>query len=68
MTKGICWNFDPTKKETQAIVAADKAILSFIQDGYVTNSEYFERFNALVETVLRYGSSIGHSKAMVMQN
>ena len=47
-------NFDPTKQETWAIVAADKAQMSFIQDGYVSNSEYIERFNALVETVLSY--------------
>ena len=49
--QGHMLNFDPTKQETRAIVAADKAILSFIQDGHVTNSEYFES-NALVEKVL----------------
>ncbi len=42
-------------------MAAHKAIMSFIQDGYVLNSEYFERFNALVKIALSFGSSIGHS-------
>ncbi len=31
----------------------------------MSNSDNFERFNALVETALSYGRSIGHSKALV---
>lgn len=65
MIKGLCCKFDPTKQETRAIVAADKAIMCYVQDGHVSNSQYFERFNALVDTALSYGSSIGHSRALV---
>ena len=63
--KGLCCKFDPTKQETRAIVAADKAIMYYVQEAHVSNSQYFERFNALVDTALSYGSSIGHSKALV---
>jgi hypothetical protein len=65
MIKGLCCKFDPTRQEVRAIVAADKAIMCYIQEGHVTNSHYFEHFNALVDTVLSYGSIIGHSKALV---
>ena len=59
--QGHMLEFDTTKQETRAIVAADKTVMSFIQYGCVSNSEYFERFNALVKTALSCGSSIGHS-------
>lgn len=62
MIKGRCCKFDPTRQETRAIVAADKAIMCYVQEGHVTNSQYFERFNTLVDTALSYGSSIGHSR------
>jgi hypothetical protein len=42
--QGHMLEFDPTKQWTQAIVAVDKAITRFIQDEYVSNSEYFEMF------------------------
>jgi len=63
--KGICCKFDPTRQEARAIVAADKAIMCYVQEAHVTNSQYFEHFNALVDTALSYGSSIGHSRALV---
>lgn len=65
MIKGLCCKFDPTKQEARAIVAADKVIICYVQEGHVSNSQYFERFNALVDTAISYGSSIGHSKALV---
>ena len=65
MIKGLCCKFDLTKQETRAIVAADKAIICYVQEGHVSNSQYFERFNALVDTAISYGSSIGHSKVLV---
>jgi len=65
LIKGLCCKFDPTKQETRAIVAADKAIMCYVQEWHTSNSQYFERFNALVDTALSYGSSIGHSKALV---
>eukprot|EP00804_Cyclotella_cryptica_P016582 CCRYP_020530-RA/>CCRYP_020530-RA protein AED:0.64 eAED:0.30 QI:0/-1/0/1/-1/1/1/0/420 len=63
--EGLCCKFDPTKQETQAIVAADKAIMRYVQEGHVSNSQYFKRFNALVDTAISYWSSIGQSKALV---
>ena len=46
-------------------MAADKAIMCYVQEGHVSNSEYFERFNALVDMAISYRSSIGQSKALV---
>ena len=46
-------------------MAADKAIMCYVQEGHVSNSQYFERFNALVDMALSNGSSISHSKALV---
>lgn len=46
-------------------MAADKAIICSVQDGHVSNSQYFERINALVDTALSYRSSIGHSEALL---
>eukprot|EP00804_Cyclotella_cryptica_P007796 CCRYP_001377-RA/>CCRYP_001377-RA protein AED:0.71 eAED:0.39 QI:0/0/0/0.66/0/0/3/0/576 len=63
--KVLCCKFHPTKKETRAIVAADKAIMCYVQEAHVMNSQYFEHFNAMVDTALNYGSSIGHSRALV---
>lgn len=63
--KGLCCKFDPTRQETRAIVAADKTIMCYVQEGHVTNSQYFECFNTLVDTALSYGSSIGQSRALV---
>ena len=65
MIKGLCCKFDPTKQEVRAIVAVDKAKMCYVQEGHVSNSQYFERFNALVDTAISYGSSIGHSKVIV---
>ncbi len=47
--QGHMLEFETTKQDTRAIMAAQKAILSFTQDRYVSNSEYFERFNALAK-------------------
>ena len=63
--KGICCKFDPTRQEARAIVAADKAIMCYVQEAHVSNSQYFERFNALIDTALSYRSRIGHSRALV---
>ena len=63
--KGLCCRFDTTKQAVRAIVGADKGIYLFTQLNGVSNDEYFEQFNALVDTAESYGSSLGHSKALV---
>eukprot|EP00804_Cyclotella_cryptica_P023700 CCRYP_019316-RA/>CCRYP_019316-RA protein AED:0.38 eAED:0.25 QI:0/0/0/1/0/0/2/0/908 len=63
--KGFCCKFDATKQGTRAIVAADKQIYIFFQQNDVTNDEYFEQFNALVDTAESYGSSLGMSRGLV---
>jgi hypothetical protein len=65
MIKGLCCKFDPTRQETRAIVAADKAIMCCMREGHMSNLQYFEKFNALVDMALSYRSSIGHSNALV---
>lgn len=62
--KGLCRKFN-TKQETRTITATDKAIICYVQEGHISNSQYLERFNALVDTTLNYRSSIRHSKALV---
>jgi hypothetical protein len=59
--KGICRKFDSTRQGTRAIVAADKQIHVFFQRNDMTNDDYFEQFNALVDTAESYGSSLGMS-------
>ena len=65
MIMDFATKFDPTKQVTRAIMAADKAIMCYIQEAHVPISEYFKRFNALVDTALSYGSSIGPSRSLV---
>jgi hypothetical protein len=40
MTKSLCCKFGPTKQEARAIMAADKTIMCYIQEGHVSISEY----------------------------
>lgn len=46
-------------------MVADKAIMCYVQESHISSLEYFERFNALVDSAISYGSSIGHSAALV---
>ena len=63
--KGFCCKFDSMKQGTRAIVAADKQIYVFFQRNDMTNDDYFEQFNALVDTAASYGSSLGMSRGLV---
>lgn len=63
--KGFCYKFDATKQGTRAIAAADKQIYVFYQKNDVKNDDYFEQFNALVDTAESYGSSIGMTRGLV---
>lgn len=63
--KGFCCKFDATKQATRAIVATDKQIYMFFQKSDMTTDNYFEQFNALVDTTKSYGSSLGMSKGLV---
>ena len=63
--KGFCCKFDSTKQGNGAIVAADKQIYTFFQRNDMTNDDYFEQFNALVDTAESYGSSLGMSRGLV---
>lgn len=66
MIKGLCCKFDPTKQEARAIVPVDKAIMCYMQESHTTNLQYFKKFNALVDTTLRYKSSSWPSKSLVL--
>lgn len=63
--KGLCCRFDATRQGTRAIVAADKQIYVFFQQSDVTNNDYFEQVNVLVDTAESNGSSLGMSRILV---
>jgi hypothetical protein len=63
--KGLCCRFDAAKQNVRAITMADKAIMLFFQSNKMSNTVYYEEFNACVESVESYGSSIGLSKGLI---
>lgn len=63
--KGFCSKFDSTKQGTRAIVAADKQIYFFFQHNNMTNNDYFEQFNALIDMAESYRSSLVMSRGLV---
>jgi hypothetical protein len=48
----------------RAITTADKAIFLFYQHDGMSNTDYFEQFNAMVESAQSYGSSLGVSEGL----
>ena len=53
------------KQEIMSIVAADEAIMCYVQEKHVLTSKYLKRFNVLIDMTNSYGSSISHSRALV---